>query len=511
MDRIYRREVETGCDYTLPDYMGDIKRVLFSSARFVGAGKFIADDKVTLSGQMNYEVTYADSEGKLTAFTATSDVDLSETAEASGETDAMMFASPLSLSVRVIGPRKVALRSQVSANIVIAGADEIEVSGKAFESEEREDIETRSETVNAVSSRFITSGEREYAEEAERLVGVTGEEVEIISTSGKVYVSEATSERGAVRVKGEILISSIVRTASQPPFVIGKVIPFDETITVEDAEGTEDVIADAYLTSEVMGIAEDGDATVLTANAICEFSLMLSENKEIEIISDAYIVNGECSSEYEKMRYIEHIASQSAKDTVTLSASREELGIANVRDVLIMDAEPTVKEMKPMESGVVLEGVNRISGVACEISAENEVLYIPFKTETPFSVRVNCSCQMPEKASVWCQVRSGACEFVLDPGSISCSFDLYSHVIVGEEKSVERLSSFDRAEENAVSHNPSEIVVYYPDDDETLYAVSKLHRVRVADVAAVNGITVEASTAAEVTLNSLGVKRIILP
>jgi hypothetical protein len=484
---------------------------LFSSAHFVAAGKFISDGKLSLSGQMNYEVTYTDSEGKLTAFTATSDVDLNETVEASADADAMMLARPVSVGVRVIGPRKVALRSQVSANIIVASDDEIEVSGDVFEKDERRDVETRSEMVNAMSSRFITSGEREYAEEAERLVGVTGEEVEIISTSGKVYVTEAISENGGVGVKGEILISSIVKTASQPPFVIGKIIPFDETITVEEARGTEDVIADAYLTSEVMGIAEDGDATVLTANVICEFALMLSENKEIEIIKDAYIVGAECSSEYEDMRYIEHITSRSAKEEIAVSVSREELGIANARDVLIIDAEPTVKETKKTENGVLLNGANRISGVACEISAENETVYIPFKTESDFSVLVNSGCPIPEKASVWHQVRSGACKINLDPENIYCSFDLYSRVNIAEEKVINRLAGCSRSEETVSTHNPSEIVVYYPDADETLYAISKMHRVRIADVAAVNGIAIEASTSSETSLHSMGIKRVILP
>ena len=195
MDRIIRREVETGCEYTLPDYMGDIKRVLFSSASAVQAGKFISDGELELSGIVNFEVIYPDSEGKLTSFTASADVDVKEAVDTSGDIDAEMEISAGAPSVRVIGPRRVALRCSASVAVTVSKDNSSEIEGDVFGTVGRDDVETMSVGIKALTSRFYASGEREYAEEACRLVGVTSDEVEIIATSGRVNVREAIADR----------------------------------------------------------------------------------------------------------------------------------------------------------------------------------------------------------------------------------------------------------------------------------------------------------------------------
>ena len=67
MDRRIQKECESGCEYILPDYMGDIKKILMSSARVVPSGKLAGGGNVEASGVVEYEILYADSEGKLTA------------------------------------------------------------------------------------------------------------------------------------------------------------------------------------------------------------------------------------------------------------------------------------------------------------------------------------------------------------------------------------------------------------------------------------------------------------
>ena len=512
MDRIIKREVETGVEYTLPDYMGDIKRVLFSSASIVPTGKFVSDGELLLSGLVNFDVVYSDSDGKLTAFTASSDIDVKETVAASSEIDAEMYSKLGSVSVRVVGPRKVVLRTSVSVSLNVSDESALSIEGDVFSDSSREGAETMSTSIKALSSRFYASGEREYAEEACRLVGVTSEEVEIIATSGRVNVTEAICEDGGVRVKGEMIITSLVRTEEQPPFAIKKVIPFDERIEIEGAEFGGSVKANAYLTSQTIGIAEDGDATVLSANAICEIAVAVSENKEIEIIKDAYLVDCECRSGYERIDYLERIASLEIDSDVTHKVNREELGLQTAREIILISADPKINEKKAVGDSVELSGVCRVNGVACEILSSGQPAYVPFRTDAPFTVHVNSSCHIPVEAELECRVMLGDVECTLDPTDICISLTVLGEVEINCPHSVERLVSLSVVGEEKLDTPPSEIVVYYPDDDETLYDVSKLHHARMADVAAKNGISVEASSHdGAVTLHSLGIKRIMLP
>ena len=512
MDRILKREVETGCEYTLPDYMGDIKRVLGASASAVPAGKFISDGTLELSGLVNFEVIYSDSDGKLTAFTASADLDVKEGVDTSGEVDASMELGAGAVSLRVIGPRRIALRSAVTVSVTVSEESRSDIGGDVFGESSREDVETMSVGIKALSSRFYTSGAREYAEEACRLVGVTSDEVEIIATSGRVNVTEATAEDGGVRVKGEMIITALVRTDEQPPFAIKKIIPFDERVEIEGAETGNGVSASAYLTSETVGIAEDGDATVLSANAICEIGVRLSENRNIELIKDAYLIDRETRSAYERLDYLEEVARLRIDSELSHKVKRSELGISEAREIVLVNAEPKIEEKHATGDGARITGVCRISGVACEISASGEPVYSPFKTEAPFTVSASSTSRIPDGAELECMIRVGDIECTLEPDALSVSTDLFGEVRVITAHSIERLASCSAVGEERIDTPPSEIVVYYPDADETLYDVSKLHHARMADVAAKCGVSVEASTNDGVTpLRSLGIKHVMLP
>jgi hypothetical protein len=155
--------------------------------------------------------------------------------------------------------------------------------------------------------------------------------------------------------------------------------------------------------------------------------------------------------------------------------------------------------------------VAHISGVACAISAEDEIIYTPFKAEAPFAVNVPFDAKISVAQDARCVVSAGACNVPLDSDRISLNYDLYCYVRVEEDKTATRLCSLIPEEGKGETGRLSEIVVYYPDPDETLYSVSKLHRRRMCEVAALNGIAATASALGDETLGALGVKHLIIP
>ena len=67
---------DTHTEYILPDYLGEIKKILTSSAEIRPAAKYSSDDGTESSGIVVYDVLYTDSEGKLSSASFTSDYDL---------------------------------------------------------------------------------------------------------------------------------------------------------------------------------------------------------------------------------------------------------------------------------------------------------------------------------------------------------------------------------------------------------------------------------------------------
>ena len=62
-------------EYSLPDYNGDVKRVLAVKSKVHPSGKFVGEDSVEISGTVAYEVVYLDSENNITHADFTTDYD----------------------------------------------------------------------------------------------------------------------------------------------------------------------------------------------------------------------------------------------------------------------------------------------------------------------------------------------------------------------------------------------------------------------------------------------------
>ena len=266
MNKRTKREVESSCEYILPDYMGDIKKILTSRAECVPAGKFSSDNGVEITGAVEYEILYADSENRLTAITASSDYSVTVPASAETYVDCSQQSRVASLNIRITGPRKISLKSAVEVSATVTSTAASEVGGDAFGMDREPEHTTR--VINAENSIYGKSIEREYAEEGDRLRDVAVEDVEIISSSGRVRVFETRAVDGGVEIKGELVIVAIVRNPERPPFAIRRSIPFEEKVDIDGALKDMQAMADGYVTSVVCGVGEDGEDTVITVNVL---------------------------------------------------------------------------------------------------------------------------------------------------------------------------------------------------------------------------------------------------
>ena len=64
-------------DYLLPDYQGDVRKILFTEATLRPAGRFAGGDEVEFSGVVVYNMVYLDGEGNLASLEFTTDYDYS--------------------------------------------------------------------------------------------------------------------------------------------------------------------------------------------------------------------------------------------------------------------------------------------------------------------------------------------------------------------------------------------------------------------------------------------------
>ena len=487
MNKRVRKDSEVVCEYVLPDYMGDIKKILASRARAIPAGRFVGEGEVSVSGVVEYEVLYADSENKLTSITASADYGVSVPTSSSEEGCAVEESHVESLGIRITGPRKIIMKSNVATVIAVSEDLESEVTGDGFS--EPSEVITRTTTISVENSVFGNSGEREYSEEAERLVGVAVEGVEIISTGGRVRITEAESTDGGVIVRGEIIITSIVRTEEQPPFAIRRVIPFEEKVEIEGVTEGMQAVADGYVTSAVCSTSADGEDTVLLVNAILEYTAAAYKNSDVEVVTDAYLQSALTEEKYTYTDYKTLLEVGEWELAVGTERARESLGCSDVRDILFVNAEVKSSEAVLGGCGAEISGEILVCGVACEVNADNSINYVPIKFSFPFSSSVNFNCQIPDGAQLDLRTYVSDAEGKLDGDNIyvKCLLKARSHVVCG--KKIKRLEELIKKEDALSIPTASRITVYYPKTGDTLFDVAKYFHTTEEKLARDNGLT----------------------
>lgn len=487
MNRFYKRECESSCEYGLPDYMGDVKKILSVSASAIPSGKFASDGQVQFSGVVSYDVLYSDFDGKLTHLTASSDYDVSVAASAEGYVDSFADMRVANLSVRLTGPRKLVAKSTVSASVSMELEESVECLGDAFSKDFSPEV--AAEEISVGCAVFATSPEREYAEEAERFSGIGAEDVEIIATSGAVRIIESNAIEGGVVVKGELVITSIVRTEEQPPFAIKKVVPFEETVSVSGVSADMQTWAGGYLSSVTSGVADTEDGASLTVNAIAEFTCKAAKNKSISVVTDAYVKERDTDATYADYSYGTLVSMGNAESVFSASVSRAEVGCENIRDILTLGCDVRSFEKKTTPSGLEICGDATFSGIACEINEDNKVTYVPIKFTSPFSANVNCSCQIPDNSDVEAALCVVDTDCSLDAEKISVKGTLAVGYSISRTNTISRLCECNVSGDTEYKSRLSTVTVYYPENNESLFTVAKKFHTTPAKIAEDNKLS----------------------
>ncbi len=504
MIKTVRKECESSSEYILPDYLGDVRKILSVSASATPAGKFVSDGEMHISGVVNYNIMYSDSENKLSNIETSSDYDISikvpnDYIDASADTRVANF------NIRLSGPRKLTAKSMVRTSAVLSQDDEVVCTGSAFS--DGRTPELLKETVRTEKILFGTSGEREYAEEAER-VAAAPDSIEIVTSSGIVRINESISVEGGVEVRGEVVITAIVSVDGAAPFAIKKSVPFNEVVTIENATPDMQPSVDAVISSVSAAAAEDSDGTLISVSAILEFNASLAFNNDVEVVLDGYLKECETSATYSDYNYNELVCMGNSEEHFDSDVDRTEVGCDDVQEILCVFADVRSCESECVNGFGNIKGDISVTAVACQINENSECQYVPVKFTVPYNINVNNNCRLPDGTQFECKVSVAGIDCLLDASVISCSCTLLTEYHAYVPRCVKTMSECSAVADSDYSNEPSVITVYYPEVSESLFDIAKRYHRSASEIAEDNKLAVTTSLSSASILD--GVKKLII-
>lgn len=286
---------EVNSEYSLPDYKSEIRRLLSSSASLVPKSDFLGNSEACCEGEIIYKLVYIGSDSGLYCVTLTDkyrlDIPIKLASHSLNADDLTLFADCDcdSMNVRVLGPRKVSVRSKIVCR-ALALSPSLYVPTVSGDKNGKP-IEKRIENIPSISARKYES-EPIILNETIPLDSQT-EDFRLICAHSNVAIGECTHNGNAINVRGDVVVKLLYcnDTESDKALTMTKKLPFSTAIA---NGGHTDCGAYGIITDENITV---GDNCIEMEIEFIVHALT-QENAPVSYVADAYSIDQKTECTY---------------------------------------------------------------------------------------------------------------------------------------------------------------------------------------------------------------------
>ena len=492
-------------EFTLPDYLPEIRKIIKIDSKAIPSGKFIGGSKAEFAGIVAYTVIYSDSDGKLAATSLSSEYEFSSNLPQNEISDmAVVACTGIENTVcRLSGPRKLTLRSTLKSRI--------HIYARCVVNEITDDsANLESLTENVLTCRTICAASEEFnlLDEYE-IDGISSDSLHVNYVLAELLVREARCGSDCINCRGDALIKCNCSCEDGEPFTVTKKIPFERSLNADGAMNSDSCISYGRCNSASVSISENGaGGSILNFDISAELEGECVRNENTGIICDLYSTEYECSAVYKDVAFIESLGT--AMGNYSIDAQRpkteDEFDVSSIIDSF---GKAEVKEVFQKDGRVYVVGECKIElltssshGDICEYS--NSPLVIPFKIEpdlriTSDSARFDCHAELVSSRGR------------LDGSTIGADAEVFVTLRATKTVTKRLIDNVTLNEGEKKEKCADKITVVYPESSDTLFSIAKKYKVGYKELAELNGLP-EGSIDAPAEKCSLnGVKLLLIP
>ncbi len=496
---------ESAGDYMLPDYNTDVKRLLLTRACAVNSSQYPSADGLEVSGVVNYEVIYLDSENEVTSCSFSTDFEVGLRCDADAFVGALINTRVAAYTVRLTGPRKFSVKAQLVTDAHVTERATLSIDGGAVS---LEGAQLKTKTAMVAARRYTEPRETTRTEELARLDGVIADDVDVLYADAIPSVCGVINEKG-VELSGEVRVRALIKREGEIPELIERDYPISIQLDLDGIPEGASVDPKVTIPSVNVTVDPTEDGVILMVALTVEGSAAVVANTPLPVVLDCYLTDREVTNSYGEMSYVGHITTTATDCDVELNIPRDEVGATNVREIILMSALAKPDELKNEGESVTVRGIMRLSGVACEINEADELGFTSVKGDRPFEVNVKCGCHLPDGARIVCTPTVKRVSASVGDTDLTVRVTLGIHLDISKTYRMTRLvTSIPDGDE--IAHDGVTVSVYYPTPGESLYDVGRRYHTPIINIAADNALTEEVFASSDESLSTLGVKRLII-
>ena len=497
---------ESSGDYTLPDYNGDVRKLLYTSARVCPGGSFMSGEQVEAIGSVEYTVVYLDGEGEISNTSFTTDYETTYPCSADSFSDMSVAVELGSFNVRLVGPRRFSARASLDCCVKIIESACVEIEGDSFTVASPECAST---SVEVRQEEIYRTDEKTVKSELWRGEGCAVDDVTVLIKDSCAVIENIKDNGDGLAVKGAIKLRALIKCADEIPTLAETVLPFDESVELENNKEGRAIYARVNVSVPKMEVSAEDFGTVISAEVSYCVNTSVCYNDSVEVIKDCFLADSMTENEYGEFKYDRLIGAEWKRVTVSGELPKGDVSDAEFRNVIYPSAEAHIDEISARGRDVEIAGKIRFSGIACQVLEDGKVEYVGVSPEIRFCENVNIGRQIPEEARFECSVICSDAVITVDELNIYPSVNLSFAVGVYCEERQGCLRS-SVITDVSVDKDPSVVTVYYPTDTDTLFDVAKKYHVPILKLASDNSLAESCLASVDSTSSLVGATRLII-
>ncbi len=481
-------------EFTLPDYVNEVRRVLTTRAQVLPESKYIADSQsgttLDFGGTVTYFVVYTDDEGKLCSTPLSSTYE-TQTVLKGRPSEIFIDTVPDSVTTRVSAPRRLTIKTRLKSRIFGYEASEVcdGIQQRSSADElfiERLGVKARTLSVGSATLTGIKISEKFDTPSLASLRPVLCDAVAILK--------DVKATNGSASCHGELIVKCLCESEGEL-IPLSRSVPIYEEIEVDKITPTDSVRAVVRCVSLSISSEESDTGAELFFDAVCEIDCERLCSVDIELTADAYSTKNAMETTYRDIELHSLLSASNSSFSINESVKRKSKEKLEIIDTFL-DAIYERCEVKGLCA--ILSGRLCVSVIAKSCGEVEE--YLCESYEMPFKYE----CELPRECSgaiSRASVGATLTSIKYTDDKLQISAELYPSFMLLDKSSVRVLDSGVLKRDTEYKSDASCVRVFFPKDGDILWEIAKRYHTTREKIKADNSLDSD-------TLD--GVRRIII-
>lgn len=479
---------EAAGEYTLPDYQPEIRKILHVRTAAMPAGHYLHAGQAEFAGSVPHTILYADGEGKLAAVTLEADYSFSLPLPGEGEHTLACDSMIESTACRLLGPRKLTLKSRVRSLVEILAEEEVAPAVRGMGSEE--DLASLEKmTVRGESMRRACGSSGPFPLTATVRVDAPAAGVEVIWAGGSLLVSECRAVEGGCLCRGHAWVRCLVREEGGLPYAVREKIAFEQTVPIAGSGDRAVCIGYGRLLAAeaewVPGAGDEGGSLLFTVSA--EVDACAIEGQTCLPVADLYSTAYEMKNEYRSLTTTRSLGAVMGNYTVSGSRARAECDCEQAATVVDADGRLELREVQD-ERGRAVVGGRALVTVVLTAAGEGGAPLLSVELPVPFRIETELRPAPGTQPRFTCHGELISARARIEQSAVAVDCEIALALAAYEDKTERVLAAAEPDRSLPVEHRGNRLFVVYPKEEDTLFTLAARYHKSRAAIAAQNGL-----------------------